>query len=58
MRFFKRALGLTTKRARNTSMIEPTSLAALGQLSSAQQSMLAEALVANLKDRQELKRAS
>ena len=58
MRFFKRALGLTTKRAQNTSMIEPTSLAAFGQLSGAQQSMLAEALVANVMDRQDLKRAS
>ncbi|MEO9180371.1 MAG: hypothetical protein ABI298_01830 [Acidimicrobiales bacterium] len=58
MRFLKRVFGLTTKNAQNTSMIEPTSLVAFSQLSGTQQSMLAETLVANLKDRQALKRAS
>ncbi len=58
MRFLKRALGITTKKALNTSMVEPTSLIAFGQLNGAQQSMIAETLVANLKERQALKRAS
>ncbi len=58
MRFFKWAIGLATKRTQNTNMNEPVSLAAFGQMSGAQQAMIAEVLVANQKERQGLKRAS
>jgi hypothetical protein len=58
MRIFKRLLGLSTSKTQNTSLLEPTSLAAFGQLSGAQQGMLAEALVAAAHERRKLDKAS
>ena len=58
MRAFKRILGLVTPKAQNTSLMEPTHLAAFGRLSGAQQSMLAEALVAGANERRKLDKAS
>jgi hypothetical protein len=58
MRFIKKLLGLSTSKAQNTSLLEPTSLAAYGQMSSSQQSMLAESLVAAANERRKLGKAS
>jgi hypothetical protein len=58
MSFIKRLLGLSTSKTRNTSLLEPTSLAAFGQMSGSQQSMLAEALVAEANERRKLDKAS
>jgi hypothetical protein len=58
MRFVKKLLGLSTSKAQNTSLLEPTSLAAYGQMSNAQQSMLAEAMVAAANERRKLGKAS
>jgi hypothetical protein len=58
MRFIRKFLGLSTPKAQNTSLIEPTSLAAFGRMSSSQQTMLAEALVAAAKERRKLGKAS
>jgi hypothetical protein len=58
MRLIRRLLGLSTSKAQNVSLLEPTSLAAYGQMSSAQQSMLAEALVAAANERRKLDKAS
>jgi hypothetical protein len=58
MRAIKRLLGLSTSKAQNTSLLEPTSLAAYGQMSGSQQSMLAEALVAAANERRKLDKAS
>jgi hypothetical protein len=51
-------MGLSTSKAQNTSMVEPTSLAAFGQMSGSQQSMLAEAMVAAANERRKLDKAS
>jgi len=51
-------LGLSTPKAQNTSLLEPVSLAAFGQMSGSQQSMLAEALVAAANERRKLDKAS
>jgi hypothetical protein len=53
-----RLFGLSTSKAQNTSLMEPTSLAAFGQMSGSQQSMLAEALVAAANERRKLDKAS
>ncbi len=58
MRFIKRFLGLSTSKAQNTSLGEPTALAAYGQMSGSQQSMLAEALIAAAEERRRLDKAS
>ena len=58
MRFIKKLLGLSTSKTKNTSLLEPTSLAAFGQLSGSQQSMLAEAMVAAADERRKLDKAS
>ncbi len=58
MRFFRKFWSLTTPKAQNTSLIEPTHLAAFGRLDGAQQSMLAEALVAEANARRRLDKAS
>jgi hypothetical protein len=58
MRFIKKLLGLSTSKAQNTSLLEPTQLAAYGQMSGMQQSMLAEALVAAANERRKLDKAS
>jgi hypothetical protein len=58
MRFIRRFLGLSTSKAQNTSLVEPTSLAAFGQMSGMEQSMLAEAMVAAANERRKLDRAS
>ena len=58
MRLIMRLFGLSTAKAQNTSLLEPTSLAAFGQMSSSQQSMLAEALVAAANERRKLDKAS
>ncbi len=58
MRLIMRFLGLSTSKAQNTSLMEPTSLAAFGQMSGSQQSMLAEALVAAANERRKLDKAS
>jgi hypothetical protein len=58
MRLIRRLFGLSTSKAQNTSLLEPTSLAAFGQLSGDQQSMLAEALVAEARERRRLDKAS
>jgi hypothetical protein len=58
MRAIKKLLGLSTSKAQNTSLLEPTSLAAYGQMSGSQQSMLAEALVAADNERRKLDKAS
>ncbi len=58
MRRIRRLFGLSTSRAQNTSLMEPTSLAAYGQMSEAQQAMLAEALVAAANERRKLDKAS
>jgi hypothetical protein len=49
---------LSTSKTQNTNLLEPTSLAAYGQLSGAQQSLLAEALVAAANERRKLDKAS
>jgi hypothetical protein len=58
MRFIRKLLGLSTSKAQNTSLIEPTDLAAFGQMSGSQQSMIAEAMVAAANERRKLDRAS
>jgi hypothetical protein len=58
MSIVKKLLGLSTPKAQNTSLQETTSLAAFGQLSGTQQSMLAEALVAAANERRKLDKAS
>jgi hypothetical protein len=58
MRIIRKLLGLSTSHAQNTSLLEPTSLAAYGQMSSSQQSMIAEALVAAANERRRLDKAS
>jgi len=58
MRFIRKLLGLSMPKAQNVSILEPTSLAAFGQLSGSQQSMLAEALVAAANERRKLDKAS
>lgn len=58
MRTIRKLLGLSTSRAQNTSLLEPTPLAAYGQMSAAQQAMLAEALVAAANERRKLDKAS
>jgi hypothetical protein len=58
MRAIKKLLGLSTSKAQNISLLEPTSLAAYGQMSGSQQSMLAEALVAAANERRKLDKAS
>jgi len=58
MRLIMRLFGLSTSKAQNTSLMEPTSLAAFGQMSGSQQSMLAEALVAAANERRKLDKAS
>jgi len=58
MRLIMRLFGLSTSKAQNTSLMEPTSLAAFGQMSGYQQSMLAEALVAAANERRRLDKAS
>ena len=58
MRAVKKLLGLSTSKAQNISLLEPTSLAAYGQMSGSQQSMLAEALVAAANERRKLDKAS
>ena len=58
MRTIKKLLGLSTSKAQNISLLEPTSLAAYGQMSGSQQSMLAEALVAAANERRKLDKAS
>ena len=58
MRAIKKLLGLSTSKAQNISLLEPTSLAAYGQMSGSQQSMLPEALVAADNERRKLDKAS
>jgi len=58
MRLIMRFFGLSTSKAQNTSLMEPTSLSAFGQMSGSQQSMLAEALVAAANERRKLDKAS
>jgi hypothetical protein len=58
MRVIRKLLGLSTPKTQNTSLLEPTSLAAFGQLSGSQQSMLAEAMVAAAEERRKLDKAS
>ena len=58
MRVIKRLLGLSTPKAQDTSLGEPTSLSAYGQMSGSEQSMLAEALVAAANERRRLDKAS
>ena len=58
MRLIMRLFGLSTSKAQNTSLMEPTSLAAFGQMSGSQQSMLAQALVAAANERRKLDKAS
>jgi hypothetical protein len=58
MRAIRRFFGLSKSKAHNASLIEPTHLAAFGQLSGAQQSILAEALVAEANERRKLDKAS
>jgi hypothetical protein len=55
MRIIRKLLGLSTPKTQNTSLLEPTSLAAFGHMSGSQQAMLAEALVA---ERRKLDKAS
>jgi hypothetical protein len=58
MRFIRKLFGLSTPNAQNTSLQETTSLAAFGQMSASQQSMIAEALVAAANERRKLDKAS
>jgi len=58
MRLIMRFFGLSTSKAQNTNLMEPTSLAAFGQMGGSQQSMLAEALVAAANERRKLDKAS
>lgn len=58
MRTIRKLLGLSTSKAQNTSLLEPTSLAAFGQLSLAEQGMLAEALVNAANEARRLDKAS
>lgn len=58
MRAIRKLLGLSTSKARSTSLLEPTSLATFGRLSGSEQSVLAEALVAAANERRKLDKAS
>jgi hypothetical protein len=58
MRVLRKLLGLTTSKTQNTNLLEPTSMAAFGSMSSAQQSMIAEAMVAAANERRKLDKAS
>jgi hypothetical protein len=58
MRFIRKLIGLSTPKAQNTSLQETASLAAFGQMSGSQQSMIAEALVAAANERRKLDKAS
>jgi hypothetical protein len=58
MRLFRKLFRLSTSKTQNTSMLEPTSLAAFGHMSGSEQSMLAEALVAAANERRKLDKAS
>jgi hypothetical protein len=58
MSVIRKLLGLSTPKAQNTSLQEPVSLAAFGQMSGAQQSMIAGALVAAANERRKLDKAS
>ncbi len=58
MRIFRKLLGLSTSKTQNTSLMEPTSLAAFGQMSGSHQAMIAEALVATANERRKLDKAS
>jgi hypothetical protein len=58
MSALRKLFRLSTSKTQNTNLLEPTSLAAFGQLSSAQQSLLAEALVAAANERRKLDKAS
>lgn len=58
MRALRKLLGLSTSKAQNTNLMVPTSLAAFGAMSGAQQSMIAEALVAAASERRRLDKAS
>ncbi|HUZ40707.1 MAG TPA: hypothetical protein VMU68_04865 [Acidimicrobiales bacterium] len=58
MRVIRKLLGLSTPKTQNTSLLEPTSMAAFGHLSGSEQSILAEALVAAANERRKLDKAS
>jgi|GEM_PF-1921953 len=58
MKFLRKLIRISTTKTQNTSLLEPTSLAAFGQMSGSQQSMLAEALVAATNERRKLDKAS
>jgi hypothetical protein len=58
MRFIRKLFGLSTPKSQNTSLQETASLAAYGQMSGSQQSMIAEALVAAANERRKLDKAS
>jgi hypothetical protein len=58
MRIIRRLFGLATSKTQGTNLLEPTSLAAFAHMGSDQQALLAEALVANAKERRGLREAS
>jgi hypothetical protein len=58
MSFMGKLLGLLAPKGQSTSRQEPTSLAAFGQMSEAQQAILANALVAAAQERRKLDKAS
>jgi hypothetical protein len=58
MRVIRKLFGLATPKTQNTSLLEPTSLAAFGHMSGTDQSVLAKALVAAANERRRLDKAS
>jgi hypothetical protein len=58
MRIFRRLFGLATSRTQDTTLLEPSSLTAFAHMGSDQQSLLAQALVENAKERRGLRKAS
>lgn len=58
MRIIRRFFALTTSKAQNTNLLEPTSLAAFGHMSADQQAMIADALVKSANERRALRKAS
>jgi hypothetical protein len=58
MRDIRRWFGLATSKTQNTNLTESVSLVAFAHMGGEQQTLLAEALVADAKERRGLRKAS
>jgi hypothetical protein len=58
MRIVRRWFGLATSKTQNTNLMESASLVAFAHMGGEQQALLAEALVADAKERRDLRKAS